>query len=304
MRPLVTGPFSDEISYFFDQQGIDTLAHTARWSGAVQFVHAVARTPGAYDAPNSLRNHVAPLVEAPVNSYAPERAVRDVGKPASFNNTWYALAYGSELKENEPYATRLFGEPLTILRDGSMSNGGLGRVTIKSAVDGLEYACAEHQDLIWLWRGDPSLRDDAMLPTHPTPEATHTVETILDYGCDWSYIVENNLDTPHLYWLHDGSIPPIESLGCNRKNIGAIGLRFFTDDCGVGHIGKTSKKVTKVVRYDAPNVVRHGGEQLKRPSSSTRSSASSTHTRHTPFFTPPTLSLSLSLLPHRRLRLL
>ena len=43
MRPLVTGPFSDEISYFFDQQGIDTLAHTARWSGAVQFVHAVAR---------------------------------------------------------------------------------------------------------------------------------------------------------------------------------------------------------------------------------------------------------------------
>ena len=175
-----------------------------------------------------------------------------------------------------------------------MSNGGLGRVTIKSAVDGLEYACAEHQDLIWLWRGDPSLRDDAMLPTHPTPEATHTVETILDYGCDWSYIVENNLDTPHLYWLHDGSIPPIESLGCNRKNIGAIGLRFFTDDCGVGHIGKTSKKVTKVVRYDAPNVVRHGGEQLKRPSS-TRSSASSTHTRHTPFLTLMSLSLSLSL---------
>ena len=25
------------------------------------------------------------------------------------------------------------------------------------------------------------------------------METILDYGCDWSYIVENNLDTPHLY---------------------------------------------------------------------------------------------------------
>merc|ERR1719198_1628567 len=75
-----------------------------------------------------------------------------------------------------------------------------------------------------------------MLPTHPDPEATHAVETILDYGCDWSYIVESN-----------------------RQNIGAIGLRFFTDDCGVGHIGKTSKKVTKVVRYDAPNIVRHGG---------------------------------------------
>ena len=99
----------------------------------------------------------------------------------------------------------------------------------------------------------------AMLPTHPTPEATHSVETILDYGCDWSYIVENNLDTPHLYWLHDGSIPPIESLGCSRKNIDSIGLRLFNDDVGIGHIGKTSKKVTKVVRYDAPNIVRHGG---------------------------------------------
>jgi len=85
------------------------------------------------------------------------------------------------------------------------------------------------------------------------------VETILDYGCDWTYIVENNLDTPHLYWLHDGSIPPIESLGCSRQNVGNIGLKFFKDDVGVGHIGKTSKKVTKVVRYDAPNVVRHGG---------------------------------------------
>jgi len=112
---------------------------------------------------------------------------------------------------------------------------------------------------VWVWRGAVDTADLAMLPTHPTPEQTHAVETILDYGCDWSYIVENNLDTPHLYWLHDGSIPPIQSLGCNRDNIGSIGLRFFSDDCGVGHIGKTSKKVTKVVRYDAPNVVRHGG---------------------------------------------
>ena len=32
-----------------------------------------------------------------------------------------------------------------------------------------------------------------LLPTHPTPEMTHAVETILDYGCDWTYIVENNL---------------------------------------------------------------------------------------------------------------
>jgi len=253
MRPLVQGPFSDESMRFFDQQGATVLSHTARWSGAVQFVHAVARTPTLSESPSSLLHHVAPLVEAPVNSYAPERARRDVSAQPSFNNSWYAVAFASELTDGTPYATRLFAEPLTVLRDAD------GRVSVRSSVDGRESACAEHQGLVWMWRGAPGTEDMAMLPTHPTPEATHTVETILDYGCDWSYIVENNLDTPHLYWLHDGSIPPIDSLGCNRQNIGSIGLRFFADDCGVGHIGKTSKKVTKVVRYDAPNVVRHGG---------------------------------------------
>ena len=48
----------------------------------------------------------------------------------------------------------------------------------------------EHQGLVWVWRGDPASADHRMLPTHPTPDATHAVETILDYGCDWKYIVE------------------------------------------------------------------------------------------------------------------
>ena len=30
---------------FFGREGVDLLCHTARWSGAVQFAHAVARTP-------------------------------------------------------------------------------------------------------------------------------------------------------------------------------------------------------------------------------------------------------------------
>ena len=171
----------------------------------------------------------------------------------------YAICYTSELaalEAGEAYPTRLFGEPLTLRRDAQ------GQVACTSAAPGaadVAYAVADHQGLIYLWRGDPDAADRSLLPTHPEPEMTHAVETILDYGCDWTYIVENNLDTPHLYWLHDGSIPPIESLGCNRNNVGKIGLRFFTDDVGVGHIGKTSKKVTKVVRYDAPNIVRHGG---------------------------------------------
>jgi len=256
MRPLVQGPFSDEITRFLDKQGVQIASHTARWSGAVQFMHAVARTPGASEAEGSLLHHVPTLVEAPINSYAPERAPPELSKveATTFNNSWYALAYASELRADTPYSTRLFGEPLQLERHGEG-----GKVTAHAAIDSEEYVVEEHQDLIWMWRGHPEQADRRMLPTHPTPEATHSVETILDYGCDWSYIVENNLDTPHLYWLHDGSIPPIESLGCSRKNIDSIGLRMFTDDVGIGHIGKTSKKVTKVVRYDAPNIVRHGG---------------------------------------------
>ena len=261
MRPLVQGPFSDEITRFLDAQDVEILSHSARWSGAVQFMHAVARTPELCDADASLLRHVAPRVDAPINSYAPERARgADPKARPSFNDQWYALAYSSEVAEGTPYSTRLFGEPLTITRHAAPAGAdGAGEVTIHATHDGLEYACAEHQDLIWLWRGAKGTADAEKLPTHPTPEATHAVETILDYGVDWSYIVENNLDTPHLYWLHDGSIPPIEGLGCNRANVGKIGLRMFTDDVGVGHIGKTATKTTKVVRFDAPNIVRHGG---------------------------------------------
>jgi O-methyltransferase involved in polyketide biosynthesis len=264
MRPLVNGPFSDEVTRFLGKQGVATLGHQARWSGAVQFVHAVARTPGVHDAsPTSLLKHVAARVEAPINSYAPERAKRDASAAPTFNNTWYAVAYASELSLGKPYATRLFGEPLTLTLttpfERSESGDAQADVECAAPLDGRVYAAVVHQELVYVWRGAPAAADTEALPTHPTPEATHCVETILDYGCDWSYIVENNLDTPHLYWLHDGSIPPIDPLGCNRGTIGGIGLRFFADDVGVGHIGKTKTKTTKVVRFDAPNVVRHGG---------------------------------------------
>jgi len=297
MRPFVDGPFADEIKTFVEDKGAEVLQHTARWGGAVQFVHGVARTPGA----SALRDHVAPhsttstlpdhlRFTPPLNSYAPERlaTVVDHTAPFSFNNSWYAIAYGSELRHSHseaeaereaPYATRLFGEALRLRRDASgtvtctstatatttsttaatTTTATTATATASTTTYTYTYAVEEHQGLLYVWRGDPDHADPSLLPTHPTPEMTHAVETILDYGCDWTYIVENNLDTPHLYWLHDGSIPPIESLGCSRENVGKIGLKFFKDDVGVGHIGKTSKKVTKVVRYDAPNVVRHGG---------------------------------------------
>ena len=75
----------------------------------------------------------------------------DHNAPFSFNNSWYAIAYGSELTAattSAPYTTRLFGEPLRLWRDANGVVSCLG-----SAQDGTQYAVAEHQGLVYLWRG-------------------------------------------------------------------------------------------------------------------------------------------------------
>jgi len=90
---------------------------------------------------------------------------------------------------------------------------------------------------------------------------TVPVDTVLDYAVDYSYIVENNLDSPHLFYLHDGSVPPIESIGMSSSNLGKLRLSSFTDDCGMGHLGRLGNggRPKKLIRFDPPNIVRHGG---------------------------------------------
>ena len=112
MRPFVQGPFSDEIGTFLDAQCVELCSHTSRWSGAVQFMHAVARTPPAEAAAeatvegdadaavegepapacaaNNLLSHVQANVKAAMTSYAPERSRQDVGAEPSFINKWCA----------------------------------------------------------------------------------------------------------------------------------------------------------------------------------------------------------------------
>ena len=133
-------------------------------------------------------------------------------------------------------------------------------VNPRTSLCATHYAVAEHNGMVWVWGGDVLEADPRLLPTAREGEKTLYVDTALDYNVDWAYIVENNLDSPHIYWLHDGSIPPLESLGFNRDNVDKFGLRKFRDEIGVGHVGKTeSKSTTKIVRFDAPNIVRHCG---------------------------------------------
>jgi len=123
-------------------------------------------------------------------------------------------------------------------------------------------AVVEHEGLIWVWKGEILAADPAKLPSRRKGDMESLpISTILDYDVDYSYIVENNLDSPHLFYLHDGSVPPIESIGMMSKNLNKLRLSSFQDDCGFGHLGKLGDtgRVKKLLRFDPPNIVRHGG---------------------------------------------
>ena len=82
------------------------------------------------------------------------------------------------------------------------------------------YAAAEHNGMVWVWGGDVLEADPRLLPTQREGEKTLYVDTALDYNVDWAYIVENNLDSPHIYWLHDGAsffFPSRKTRGLLRK---------------------------------------------------------------------------------------
>ena len=153
------------------------------------------------------------------------------------------------------------------------------------------YAVEEHEGLIWVWRGNILEADANKLPKMREDVSTYPCDTILDYNVDWQvrvalllcivkndhsfphtatylhvlrltvtkYIVENNLDSPHLFWLHNGSVPPVRSLNFVREKVNQVQLKFFRDDSGQGHYGQTAGGKPKIVRFDAPNIVRHGG---------------------------------------------
>ena len=82
---------------------------------------------------------------------------------------------------------------------------------------------AEKDGMIYVWRGDLLSADVRLLPSKREGDMeTQPIDTVLDYSVDYSYIVENNLDSPHLFYLHDGSVPPIESIGMMSKVRGLV----------------------------------------------------------------------------------
>ncbi|KAH8074909.1 hypothetical protein JL720_10657 [Aureococcus anophagefferens] len=141
-------------------------------------------------------------------------------------------------------------------------NSGPSKTGKKCAGSAKHFAVADVDGLVYVWRGNVLEADLDLLPRKvPDATPTHAVDTVLDYRVGFEYIVENNLDSVHLFHLHDGSIPPIAALGMRRDNVKNLLMKPFADDVGVGHVGKLkgALKPNKLVRFDAPNVVRHGG---------------------------------------------
>ena len=146
--------------------------------------------------------------------------------------------------------------------DESLKAGGKIFSRVTEANCGNHRAVVEHEGLVYIWRGNVLEADASLLPSRRKGDMeTVPIDTVLDYSVDYSYIVENNLDSPHLFFLHDGSVPPIESIGMVHNNLPKLRLKSFVDDCGMGHIGKLGDdgRPKKLIRFDPPNVVRHGG---------------------------------------------
>ncbi|KAL3895919.1 MAG: hypothetical protein SGPRY_013394, partial [Prymnesium sp.] len=74
------------------------------------------------------------------------------------------------------------------------------------------YPVVEEDGLIWVWRGES---ERSSLPSRPerAGEIAFTCDTTLDFACEWHQLVEKSLDSPHLYWLNDGWIPPLAAFG-------------------------------------------------------------------------------------------
>jgi len=174
---------------------------------------------------------------------------------AELNNTWYAVGFAGELDGDRPFATRLWGEPVVLYRDAdgeatcvvdvcphrsaplSMGdvNGGVLRCFYHGWGFGKEgkcesvptgnapanlcakrFAVAEHENMLYVWRGEALAADARKLPTNAAATAQKAplavVDTTLDFGAEWTDVVEQCASAPLLHWFHDSTVPPAGSI--------------------------------------------------------------------------------------------
>eukprot|EP00908_Phaeocystis_cordata_P000642 Transcript_10704.p3 GENE.Transcript_10704~~Transcript_10704.p3 ORF type:complete len:335 (-),score=90.02 Transcript_10704:86-1090(-) len=73
--------------------------------------------------------------------------------------------------------------------------GGSGKVPASYCATNI--ATVERDGVLWVWRGNPLTADASKLPRVPSAGQTLSVDTTLDYGCEWTHIMESSLLAPH-----------------------------------------------------------------------------------------------------------
>lgn len=299
LAPLVSSPFEHDVArLLLEERGWHVHDHDSRWGGAVHFLSA-SKTPvveeGAKPPPPSYFPLLSSGAASKLSQPSFENAWYAVGYSWQIDEREETSRDGAS-----PFSTRLFGEPLVLYRDsadglvcvpdacphraaplsmGRVKNGELAcvyhgwrfgkdghRTDVHDAkCRATTYPVEERDGLVFVWHGEEAEADTALLPSSARrrPGSHHVVDTVLDYKLPFEYVVENNLDSLHLFYLHDGSIPPIAGLGMTRTNVDYLKTAHFKDCTGIGHVGRVdglrSGKPNNLVRFDAPNVVRHGG---------------------------------------------
>lgn len=163
-------------------------------------------------------------------------------------NVWYVAGFSADLKPRDRIGRKVLGEPVVLFRTGSgvlgaledrcchrampLSDGHVDDEIIRCCYHGLEFstqgACTrvpgqdrvprqasvrkypvvELDDVIWIWMGDESRADPALVPRHPwhnrSKWAWRSVYYHLDAG--WELLVDNLMDLTHLAYVHAGTI--------------------------------------------------------------------------------------------------
>jgi len=79
---------------------------------------------------------------------------------------------------------------------------GVGRKA-PSGSDCSSRAVVERDGVLWVWSGQVLTADATKLPRQPASENTVCVDTTLDYGCEWTLVMEKHLESPHLSSLSE-----------------------------------------------------------------------------------------------------
>jgi phenylpropionate dioxygenase-like ring-hydroxylating dioxygenase large terminal subunit len=180
-------------------------------------------------------------------------------------NTWYVAAWSHEVGNNQLFARTITGLPLVMFRDETgtvralqdrcphrgapLSKGRIEGSAVRCMYHGLRFesdglcsqvpgsdrippaACVrafpvvEYRKWIWVWMGEPSAADPALIPDafwQDSPDWRYQPDYI-HYNVNHLLITDNLLDFSHLPFLHETTLGGHAGYAENRAEVTRIG---------------------------------------------------------------------------------